>query len=167
MWCASRTIYWAILSLLILGLGGCSMHSLSNVDTLTSPHFKQIYLPEASDRSQQIMNRRLTDFIGSFDRDRRYDLSYQLSVASRSALSSAGQSSSLNNTKMAVSYQLRDHTSGTILTSGTIEAFATSGAISSYHGQDVSAQFASERLVKLLAERLYQKLQIYFISLEA
>ena len=35
-----------------------------------------------------------------------------------------------------------------------------------FHGQDISAEFAAERLVKLLAERLYQKLQLYFLSLE-
>ena len=112
------------------------------------------------------MNRALTDYIGSFDSDPHYQLTYKFSSAKRSVLSSACVDSSLNNTKMAVSYSLQDTRTGDVLTSGSIDAFVTSGAISSYHGQDVSAEFAAERLVKLLGERLYQKLQLYFMSLE-
>ena len=81
-------------------------------------------------------------------------------------LSSAGEDSSINNTKMSVSYQLRDIATDDILTSGTIDAFATSGAVSSFHGQDMSEGFAEERLINLLGERLFQKLQLYFLTLE-
>ena len=123
-------------------------------------------LPDVSTRPEQLMNRVLTDYIGSFDSDPHYQLTYKFSSAKRSVLSSAGVDSSLNNTKMAVSYSLQDSRTGDVLTSGSIDAFVTSGAISSYHGQDVSAEFAAERLVKLLGERLYQKLQLYFMSLE-
>ena len=110
------------------------------------------------------IDRRLTDYVGYFDSDPHYALSYELSTASRSVLSSAGVSSSLDTTKMSVSYSLQDIRTGEVLTDGSIEAFATSGTISSFHGQ-ISAEFAAERLVKLLAERLYQK-QLYFLSLE-
>ena len=169
MWSVNARKFLAVFSVAMFifgGLSGCSVNSLSNVDAVTSAHFQKMVLPEVSSRPEQLMNRALTDFIGSFDSDPRYQLSYSFSSATRSVLSSAGVDSSLNNTRMAVSYSLLDSRTGKVLTSGSIDAFATSGAISSYHGQDVSAEFAAERLVKLLGERLYQKLQLYFMSLE-
>lgn len=169
MWSANARKFLAILSFAIVlvgGLGGCSVNSLSNADAVTSAHFQKMALPEVTTRAEQLMNRTLTNYIGGFDGDTHYQLSYNFSSATRSVLSSAGVDSSLNNTKMAVSYSLQDSRTGDVLTAGSIDAFATSGAISSYHGQDVSAEFAAERLVKLLGERLYQKLQLYFMSLE-
>ena len=147
-------------------LFACSLITVGNVDGVTSPHFQKIALPEVTSRARQLMSRSLTDYVGYFDSDPQYALSYELSSASRSVLSSAGVSSSLDTTKMSVSYSLQDIRTGEVLTDGSIEAFATSGTISSFHGQDISAEFAAERLVKLLAERLYQKLQLYFLSLE-
>ena len=157
-----------VISVLWLGftLFACSVSTIGNVDGTTSPHFQKIALPEVNNRAQQLMNHSLTDFVGYFDGDPHYALTYQLSSASRSVLSSAGENSSLDTTKMSVSYSLQDIQTGEVLTDGSIEAFATSGTISSFHGQDISAEFAAERLVKLLAERLYQKLQLYFLSLE-
>ena len=152
--------------LIVSGLGSCSVNSLSNVDAVTTAHFQKMALPEVNTRPEQLMNLTLTDYIGNFDSDQHYQLIYKFSSAKRSVLSSAGVDSSLNNTKMSVKYSLRDNRTGDVLTSGSIDAFVTSGAISSYHGQDVSAEFAAERLVKLLGERLYQKLQLYFMSLE-
>ena len=67
---------------------------------------------------------------------------------------------------MSVNYSLKDNETGIELTSGVVSATATSGTITSYYGQSVSAQFASERLVQLLAERVYQKLQLHFLSAE-
>ena len=169
MWYANARTFLARFSFamfIVSGLGGCSVNSLSNVDAVTTAHFQKMALPDVSTRPEQLMNRTLTDYIGSFDRDAQYQLTYKLSSAKRSVLSSAGVDSSLNNTKMAVSYSLQDNRTGDVLTSGSIDAFVTSGAISSYHGQDISAEFAAERLVKLLGERLYQKLQLYFMSLE-
>ena len=157
-----------VISVLWLGftLFACSVSTIGNVDGTTSPHFQKIALPEVNNRDQQLMNRSLTDFVGYFDSDPHYALTYQLSSAIRSVLSSAGVSSSLDTTKMSVTYSLQDIRTGEVLTDGSIEAFATSGTISFFHGQDKSAEFAAERLVKLLAERLYQKLQLYFLSFE-
>ena len=67
---------------------------------------------------------------------------------------------------MSVSYSLIDNETGEQLTYGTVSATATSGSITSHYGKDVSAKFASERLAGLLAERMYQKLQLYFLSVE-
>ena len=168
MWSVNYRMTLNVISILWLSftLFACSLNTIGNVDGATSPHFQKIALPEVTSRARQLMNHSLTDYVGYFDSDPHYALTYQLSSASRSVLSSAGVSSSLDTTKMSVSYSLQNIRTGEVLTDGSIEAFATSGTISSFHGQDISAEFAAERLVKLLSERLYQKLQLFFLSLE-
>ena len=177
MWCAKKTLLRPLrafsagfvlfcLSALSLIFAGCSVQPLSDIEQITSVQMRAIELPENKTREQQIMNQTLSGLIGYSAMDKRYRLDFQLTQATRTALSSAGVSSQLNNTTMSLSYQLYDISSGRMLTSGQTNATATSGNISSYYGQDVSLQFASERLVKLLADKLHSKLQLYFASVE-
>ena len=105
---------------LAIGLGACSVSTIGNVDSTTSPHFQKIALPEVNNRARQLMNRSLTDYVGYFDSVPHYALSYELSSASRSVLSSAGVSSSLDTTKMSVSYSLQDIRTGEVLTDGSM-----------------------------------------------
>jgi len=155
-----------ILATIYLFFSGCSLHTISEVNKLTDSHLRKIDLSEAQSRSEQLLKQTLQRQIGSAHTDTRYNLSYSLTGANVSTLSASGSSSTLNNTKMSVNYSLKDNETGIELTSGVVSATATSGTITSYYGQDVSAQFASERLVGLLAERIYQKLQLYFLSAE-
>jgi len=149
-----------------LFFSACSLHTIGDVKNLTESHLRKIELAGAQSRSEQLLRQTLERQIGSAHSDTRYHLSYSLTGASRSTLSASGSSSTLNNTKMSVNYSLKDNETGNELTSGVVSATATSGTITSYYGQSVSAQFASERLVQLLAERVYQKLQLHFLSTE-
>ena len=151
---------------IFLFLSACSLQPIGGVNQLTENHLRKIVLPEARSRNEQLFRQMLERQIGSADTDTRYELSYSLTGASRSTLSVSGSSSTLKNTEMSVGYRLKDNETGNELTSGMVSATATSGTITSFYGQDVSAQFASERLVGLLAERMYQKLQLYFLSNE-
>lgn len=112
------------------------------------------------------MNQALEGQIGSLDTDTLYQLHYSITSATSSSLSASGSSSTLKNTQMSVNYKLMEAETGQTLTKGSVSATATSGTITSYYGQDVSARFASERLIRLLAERVHQKLQLYFLSAE-
>ncbi len=155
-----------ILTTIYLLFSACSLHTIGEVQKLTENHLREIDISEAQSRSEQIFRQTLERQIGSADTDTKYNLSYSLTGASQSNLSASGSSSMLNNTKMSVSYNLKDNETGNELTSGVVSATATSGTITSYYGQSVSARFASERLVQLLAERVYQKLQLHFLSAE-
>ena len=155
-----------ILATIYLFISACSLHTIGEVNKLNESHLRKIDLSEAQSRSEQLLRQTLERQIGSSHTDTRYHLSYSLTGASRSTLSASGSSSTLNNTKMSVNYSLKDNETGNELTSGVVSATATSGTITSYYGQSVSAQFASERLVQLLAERVYQKLQLHFLSAE-
>ncbi len=151
---------------LYLFLSACSVNAIGKVNQLTENHLRKIGIVESQSRSEQLFRQTLERKIGTTDTDKRYQLSYSLTGASQSSLSASGSSSTLNNTKMSVSYSLEDNETGDQLTYGSISATATSGSITSHYGKNVSAQFASERLAKLLAERTYQKLQLYFLSIE-
>ena len=153
-----------ILGIIYLFLSACSLNTIGEVKNLTESHLRKIDLSEAQTRSEQLFRQTLERQIGSADIDTSYNLSYNLTGAGRSTLSASGSQSTLNTTKMSVNYSLRDNETGNELTSGVVSATATSGTITSYYGQGVSAQFASERLAQLLAERVYQKLQLYFLS---
>ena len=155
-----------ILATIYLFFSACSLHTIGEVNKLTESYLRKIDLSEAQSRSEQLLRQTLRRQIGSAHTDLRYDLSLSLTGASVSTLSASGSSSTLNNTKMSVNYSLKDKESGIELTSGVVFATATSGTITSYYGQSVSEQFASERLVQLLAERVYQKLQLHFLSAE-
>ena len=152
-----------ILATIYLFFSACSLHTIGEVKKLTESHLRKIDISEAQSRSEQLFRQTLERQIGSADTDIRYNLGYSLT---RASLSASGRSSTLNNTKMSVNYSLKDNETGNELTSGVVSATATSGTITSYYGQSVSAQFASERLAQLLAERVYQKLQLYFLSAE-
>ena len=155
-----------ILVTIYLFFSACSLHTIGEINKLTENHLRKIDLSEAQSRNEQLLRQTLQRQIGSAHTDTRYNLSYNLTGANVSTLSASGSSSPLNNTKMSVNYSLRDKETGIELTSGVVSATATSGTITSYYGQSVSGQFASERLVQLLAERVYQKLQLHFLSAE-
>ena len=157
----------AILALIALALASCSVQTVSQMNALTDAQLRKINLPEATSRPEQLLNQALERQIGSLDTDTHYGLSYTITSATSSSLSASGSSSTIKNTQMSVSYKLTKTETGDILTEGAVSATATSGTITSYYGQDVSARFASERLLGLLAERMHQKLQLYFLSAES
>ena len=149
-----------------LFFSACSLNTIDEVKQLTESHLRKIDIIEPDSRNEQLFKQTLKRKFGTTDTDKRYQLSFDLTGGSQSNLSALGSSSTLNNTKMSVNYSLEDNETGNQLTYGSVSATATSGSITSYYGKDVSAQFASERLVGLLAERTYQKLQLYFLSTE-
>ena len=149
-----------------LFLSACSLNAIGEIKQTTESHLRKIDIIDSHSRNEQLFRQTLERKIGTADTDKRYQLSYNLTGTNQSPLSASGSSSILNNTKMSVNFRLKDNENGNELTSNVVSATATSGTITSYFGQDVSAQFASERLVQLLAERVYQKLQLYFLSAE-
>ncbi|MBL81973.1 MAG: hypothetical protein CMM80_05445 [Rhodospirillaceae bacterium] len=160
-----KTLLFHLLAV-YLCLSACSLNAIGEVKQLTESHLRKIDIVESQSRNEQLFRQTLEQRIGTTDTDKRYQLSYRLTGANQSSLSAAGSSSTLNNTKMSVNYSLEDNETGNQLTHGSISATATSGSITSHYGKDVSAKFAAERLVGLLAERTYQKLQLYFLSAE-
>ena len=160
----SKLVIIIILGAYVFIFSGCTSTSLSNLYEKTGPAFSQIDIRSPKGRTEQLLVNTLEHQIGSFNEDKRYSLDYTLTSASRSTLSIAGSSSTLVDNNMTGSYKLIELETGDLLTSGKVVVSATSGTITSFYGRDVSSQFANERLAILVAERLYQKLQLYFFA---
>tara|TARA_B100000575_G_C23031354_1_gene593784 strand:+ start:648 stop:1139 length:492 start_codon:yes stop_codon:yes gene_type:complete len=87
-----------------------------------------------------------------------------LSVSSASTLSVVGSSSTLKKMTMSVSFTLINLATGENNLSDAISTNATLGAVSSYYGLDESEKQGRERLAKLLADRVANQIQLFFIT---
>jgi hypothetical protein len=157
---------FGLISIVLYALltSSCAMTSVAQLREVTLPALSRIEMRSPTNRQEQLLVNELSDRIGSFSADRRYRLEYGLTNASLSTLSVAGSSSTLIDHNMTGTYSLSDYETGETITSGSIQVSATSGTITSFYGRQVSERFVNERLSVLLAERIYQKLQLYFFS---
>ena len=93
-----------------------------------------------------------------------HTLESDLSVSSVSTLSVVGSSSTLKKMTMSVSFKLTNITTGETELKDAISTNATLGAVSSYYGQDEAETQGQERLAGLLADRVTNRMQLFFIA---
>ena len=155
----------ALSLLLLLTVAGCGDFK---VRTLSGGEFDQIasiQVVGSSGRIGQIYTRQLKDQLmidpGITPTHR---LESKLSVSSASTLSVVGSSSNLKKMTMSASFTLTNLTTGKVELTESISTKATLGAISSYYGKDVSESQGQERLAKLLADRVANRMQMFFID---
>ena len=65
---------------------------------------------------------------------------------------------------MTAVFTLNKHNDGEVVLSDQVTADATLGTVSSLFGQDQSEAHARDRMAKLLAQRVVQQLQLYFLK---
>ena len=141
----------------------CSNISFKNIDNKTSESFNLIKLKKPTNRIEQIFNQSFrTKIITNKEFKPVYFLDYEIISSSSNTLSVKGRNSIFNNNEMKINYYLKNLSDYDIISKGIIKANALSGTISSYYTQEKSSQFATERLSKLLAQKVFQKLQIFF-----
>ncbi|RZO33153.1 MAG: hypothetical protein EVA91_00010 [SAR116 cluster bacterium] len=157
-----KTLSLMLLILTVTACGDFKVRTLSHneVDQIAS-----IQVAGSSGRIGQIYTRQLKDQLmidpGITPTHR---LESKLSVSSASALSVVGSSSNLKKMTMSASFTLTNLTTGKMELTESISTKATLGAISSYYGQDVSETQGQERLAKLLADRVANRMQLFFIA---
>ena len=61
-------------------------------------------------------------------------------------------------------FELTKQGSGDVLLQDTVKADATLGTVSSLFGQDQSEQHARDRMAILIAQRVAQRIQLYFLK---
>jgi imidazolonepropionase-like amidohydrolase len=93
-----------------------------------------------------------------------HTLNSGLSVSSASTLSVVGSSSTLKKMTMSVSFTLTNLATGETELKDVVSTNATLGAVSSYYGQDESETQGQERLARLLADRVANRMQLFFIT---
>ena len=138
------------------------------VRTLSDSEYKQIasiQVVTSSGRVGQIYTQKLKDqLMMNPGVTPTHALNSDLSVSSASTLSVVGSSSTLKKMTMSVSFTLTNLASGETELKDTISTNATLGAISSYYGQDESETQGQERLARLLADRVTNRMQLFFIA---
>ena len=138
------------------------------VRTLSDSEYKQIasiQVVTSSGRVGQIYTQQLKDqLMMNPGVTPTHALNSDLSVSSASTLSVVGSSSTLKKMTMSVSFTLTNLASGETELKDTISTNATLGAISSYYGQDESETQGQERLARLLADRVANRMQLFFIA---
>ncbi len=143
-------------------LFNCSNITFDKIDNKKNDSINLIKLKKPSTRIEQIFNQTFYSKMANSDLKSKYKLNYEIKSSSSSTLSVKGRASTFNNNEMEINYSLQKISDKQNISSGTIKVNALSGTISSYYTQEKSSQFASERLSKLLAQKVFQKIQIYF-----
>ena len=155
----------ALSLLLLLAVAGCGGFK---VRTLSGGEFDQIasiQVVGSKGRIGQIYTRQLKDQLMINPAiTPTHRLKSKLSISSASTLSVVGSSSNLKKMTMSASFTLTNLTTGEMELTESISTKATLGAISSYYGQDVSESQGQERLAKLLADRVANRTQLFFIA---
>ena len=148
----------------VLLLSGCTSNQHVTTNDSIQSFLGSIELQIPQNRIEQLFNQRFSTQILGSGTEKAYRLEYTISGTSSSTLSVRGSSSTLVNSSSTLAYQLYDMATGEEVLSGSTTAQATSGTISSYYGQEKSKRFTSERLSGLLAEKLLNKLGLFYIA---
>ena len=146
-------------------LAACSDLSVTPLTATGNLSLAQVNVVDTSGRLGQLYARQLRQKLHvNGQTTPEYDLISSITTSSSSTLSVRGTSSTLKKMNMSASIQLIDIKNGDIVLKETLSAGATLGAVSSYFGQDESEANAKARLSQLLATRVAQRVQLYFIK---
>ena len=151
-------------SILVM-LAGCSGVSIGALDSRVEADISSVAVNDTGGRAGQLYNRALRRALYvKGEASPAYDLTSTISVSSSSTLSVRGVTSTFKKMTMTAVFTLTKQKDGEILLSDQITADATLGTVSSLFGQDQSEAHARDRMAKLLAQRIVQQLQLYFLK---
>jgi hypothetical protein len=135
-------------------LSGSEYNQIASIQVATSSgRVEQIYTRQL--KNQLMMDPGVTP---------THALNSELSVSSASTLSVVGSSSTLKKMTMSVSFTLTNLETGETELKDAISTNVTLGAVSSYYGQDESETQGQERLARLLADRVANRMQLFFVA---
>ena len=151
--------------LLLLTVTACSDLRVRTLSDSEYDQIASIQVATSSGRVGQIYTRQLKDqLMMDPGVTPTHALNSKLSVSSTSTLSVVGSSSTLKKMTMSVSFTLTNLATGKTELKDAISTKATLGAVSSYYGQDESETQGQERLARLLADRVANRMQLFFIA---
>ena len=160
-----RSFQLGIIVLCGLIFNNCGNITIHQLGTKNLQNLRQIVVKNASGREGQLYGRELRKLLHIGGKAvENYELISSISFGSSSTLSVQGASSTLKKMTMAANFELRSLPDGETLITDSITADATLGAVTSLYGQDKSETHARKRLAILLAQRVVQRLQLYFLN---
>ena len=150
---------------LLLAATGCSTISISHLDETVSAEVSSVSVVETGGRAGQLYSRELRQSLYIYGQSiPTYELTSSISVSSSSTLSVRGVSSTFKKMTMVADFELTKQGSGDVLLRDTVTADATLGTVSSLFGQDQSELHARDRMSRLIAQRVAQRIQLYFLE---
>ena len=162
LWRSLKTGFFA--SILVM-LAGCSGVSIGALDSRVEADISSVAVIDTGGRAGQLYNRELRRALYvNGEASPAYNLTTTISVSSSSTLSVRGVTSTFKKMTMTAVFTLNKQDDGEVLLSDQVTADATLGTVSSLFGQDQSEAHARDRMAKLLAQRVVQQLQLYFLK---
>ena len=144
---------------------GCSAVKIGQLDKNVNGEISSVSVVESSGRAGQLYSRELRKALYLYGQTPpAYELTSSISVSSSSALSARGASTTYKKMTMTSNFILTEQIGGDVLLKDTITADVTLGTVSSLFGQDQSDLHARDRMAKLIAQRVAQRIQLYFLD---
>ena len=161
-WHKLRFMYYMAL---LLAIVGCGTVNIGQIDETISAEVSSVSVIETSGRVGQLYSRALRQaFYLNGQAVAAYELKSSISVSTSSTLSVRGVSSTFRKMTVIANFELTKRGSGDVLLQDTVTADATLGTVSSLFGQDQSELHARDRMAILIAQRVAQRIQLYFLK---
>ena len=150
---------------ILVMLAGCRGVRIGAIDSRVEADISSVAVIDTGGRAGQLYNRELRRALYvNGEASPAYNLTTTRSVSTSSTLSVRGGTSTFKKMTMTAVFTLKTQDDGEILLSDQVTADATLGTVSSLFGQDQSEAHARDRMAKLLAQRVVQQLQLYFLK---
>ena len=150
---------------LSLAVAGCGTVNIGQLDKSIRTEVSSVSVMETGGRAGQLYSRALRQTLYRYGQSiPAYRLTSTISVSSSSTLSVRGVSSTFKKMTMVASFKLKKHGGGDVLLQDTVTTDATLGTVSSLFGQDQSELHARDRMARLIAQRVAQRIQLYFLE---
>ena len=148
-----------------LAFAGCSTVTVGQLNERVSAKLNSVYVVDTDGRAGQLYSRALRQALYVYGQTNpAYDLTSSISVKSSSTLSVVGVSSTFKKMTMVVKFKLKKQGVGDVLLQDKVTADATLGTVSSLFGQDQSELHARDRMARLIAQRVAQRIRLYFLE---
>ena len=162
LWRSLKSGFFA--SILVM-LAGCSGVNIGALDSRVEADISSVAVIDTGGRAGQLYNRALRRALYvKGEASPAYNLTSTISVSSSSTLSIRGVTSTFKKMTMTAVFTLKKQDDGEVLLSDRVTTDATLGTVSSLFGQYQSEAHARDRMAELLAQRVVQQLQLYFLK---
>ena len=149
----------------LLAAFGCSAVKIGQLDENVSGELSSVSVVETSGRAGQLYSREVRKALYLHGQTSpAYELTSSISVSSSSSLSVRGATTTYKKMTMTSDFILTEQSGGDVLLKDTITADVTLGTVSSLFGQDQSELHARDRMARLIAQRVAQRIQLYFLD---
>ena len=149
----------------LLAAVGCSAVKIGELDENVGDELSSVSVVETSGRAGQLYSREVRKALYLHGQTPpAYELKSSISVSSSSALSARGATTTYKKMIMTSNFILTEQSGGDVLLKDTITADVTLGTVSSLFGQDQSELHARDRMARLIAQRVAQRIQLYFLE---